>query len=142
MEEVELSYAAGFVDADGSISVVVGGHSKTNVVYYRLLIQVTGRNPIVPRWLASKFGGFVTIDKKNQHGVDRRYYHWSILGSKAAQFLSEIMPYLRIKKEQAELGIEFQGYKRPQIGSRGVGLLNPERQEEIHYRIIDLNRGG
>lgn len=131
----DIIYAAGFLDADGSISILLVRRK-----YGKLVVQVTGKSKLCPSWFKDTFGGHVYIENhKNRPPI---YYKWMVLGGHASQFLELVVSFLKLKQQQALLGIEFQTYKRPQFGSRGLGLLEPKRQQEIRETIMRLNKGG
>ena len=133
MTSEDLVYTAGFLDADGSVSALL-----VRKKYPKLTVQVTGKSKVVIQWLHETFGGHIYIEAhKNRPSI---YYKWMIIGTAASKFLESVLPFLKLKAEQARLGIELESYKRPKYGSRGLGMLKPERQLEIREAIMRLNR--
>lgn len=60
-------------------------------------------------------------------------YNWQLNGAAAAVFLNKMLPHLRIKREQAEFAVAWQGLK--QVGVRGKnGQMLPVDQN----RKIDI----
>jgi hypothetical protein len=101
-----FSYLAGAVDADGYISI------KRTATRYgwapdfdeRLgLKQVT---PQVPELLRQTFGGIVQMTKPSVPN-GRWLYRFSITNQMAARACEALLPYLRIKHEQAQLVLDL-----------------------------------
>jgi hypothetical protein len=65
MNEVDLAYAAGIFDGEGSVSIIhtKTGHTKADgsiYRHYRLQVCVVNTNPILCQWLKETFGGCIT----------------------------------------------------------------------------------
>ncbi len=91
---MNLQYAAGFVDGEGCINF-----AKTrSSIYPRVL--VTNTNIEILKDFQKKWGGDI---KQNFCKKDnwKPAYSWRISWTKAINFLSDIEPYLKIKKLQA-----------------------------------------
>jgi len=61
---------------------------------------------------------------------------WKVTSTKAKNFLMGILPYLRIKKEQARIAIEFQGLRGDDRSYRGHKLTPDQLNQREEYRII------
>lgn len=90
------AYTAGMLDADGSI----GLYSVST--YVQVQVAITGQDVELMRWLTLTYNG--------RWGLSGRVYHWH--PNDPVDFLSRILPYLRLKKEQAELVIEWRKISR------------------------------
>jgi hypothetical protein len=69
-------------------------------------------------------------------------YRWKIAGQAASEFLKAVLPYLVIKRKQAEIAIEFQATK---TGRRFTVNSDKEMQKRELFRasLMALNlRGG
>ena len=105
---VELSYTAGFIDADGYISInrYCPRKEKTGTYGYNLRIGAVNTNKKILLWFQRKFGGFIykrqVISKKH-----KQTYAWYLDSKKAEGFLRKIYPYLRIKKDRADIAFKF-----------------------------------
>ena len=109
MRKTDLAYAAGIIDGEGSIGIY---RQPT----YLTWITVRNTNEWICQWLRFAFGGYVyTHTYKPPHLKWKDSWQWRITGSDAADFLRLILPYLRLKKPQAELAIAFQS-ERPGSG--------------------------
>ena len=102
MKKDDLIYLAGIVDGEGCVSVTYktkAGHERI-----RLTISNTDRNLI--DWLTSRVGGCVSTYHKVR-GNRKVAYHWEVYSDKAFKLLTELLPYIKLKKRQAELCLQF-----------------------------------
>lgn len=141
-EPLILSYLAGMIDADGYISIQRSQHGKFQYFGPKLGIAGTRREP--HDLASSLWGGKVSIyyPENPQHLPQ---YQWSRQGLVAARAIEEILPYLRIKTDQAlsalELWTLLQDAKAedpfPWFGSDFKYL---DRANALKEEVIDLNR--
>lgn len=105
MTETQLAYAAGIIDGEGYIGINKK-YSKTHSsgYQYHIRIDVTMTDFCIPIWLQSQFGGSVYIHK----GINKPDMRWNITCRDAEKFLIAILPFLIVKKKQAELALQFQ----------------------------------
>ena len=139
MKDTELSYIAGLVDGEGSISISKPTNSNNS---FTLEVTVTNKDKQVISWLKESFGGGIRVKYKPE---EKFYwsdcYGWKISAQKGLVFLKKILPFLRIKKRQAELAIEFQESIRYMSGK-----LVPTNTLNVRYgmwkSMIKLNGRG
>jgi len=93
LTEVELAYIAGLFDGEGSVSI---SHYETGRFY---LTASIGMQSEVVNWVAEKCEGV-----SNPCGS---MFQVTFLGGKAKQFLKPLLPYLKVKKPDAEIALEF-----------------------------------
>ncbi len=106
MNKIDLAYIAGFFDGEGSISIAQGIDKNSIFYFTSIRIGQSGkRGQQFCNWMKIKFGG--TVWSGYVEGK-QRFYKWEINGLKGRLFIKQILPYLRLKKEQAELVMEFQ----------------------------------
>jgi len=133
---LSLEYIAGLFDGEGCI--MLSQFSGTNGGYTQLRVNVNMANELIPTELHNQFGGSL-MEVKVPLGYKPQLM-WRAVGTKAGRFLETLLPYLVIKKKQAELGIEFQ--------KRRKGLGNWRSNEEIEHDKLSkelmhiLNKGG
>lgn len=132
-----LAYAAGFIDAEGCIHVSLLRPSKANrriTPRYHLFLKVSNTDLPILEWLKTKFGG--AIVKHHSHNESRvgnewrAAWHWQISGKSAQDCLKLILPYLKIKKQQAVTAIEFQDFNQ----SHSARFQINQEQEVINRR--------
>lgn len=128
------------LDCEGWISLQKIGNSRG--IGLVLALGVGNTNYKLTNWLKETFGGSVskTIRESIKH---KDYYTWRINADKAKCILQRALPYMLLKKEQANLAIHFQetmhsknSYNEP---------CTPQYMEYMHSlkkRMNILNRKG
>ncbi len=115
-----LAYLAGFFDGEGNI-VICRDKTKLGNVNYRLRISCS--QVVIDPLLIFKetFGGLVYSTTK-PHPKHRDIYVWQQHSVKAVTTLTQMLPYLKVKYDQAEYAIEwakintkFKGKKKTEI---------------------------
>ena len=118
-----LAYTAGVIDGEGSISIIdkqVG-------------VKVGNTKEWLCQWLKMQYGGYIW--HQNAKGNQVEFWVWTITTRKAASFLKLILPYLQLKRPQAELAIMFQATQK-HGGSKGSRYSDEERAVKEAQRIL------
>jgi len=106
---LDLAWLAGIIDGEGSIFVMKQKRKdRERDTNYILRISIDSTDPFMAPECLKIAGGCklsLTSDKRPECS-DR--YKWQLNGKKAAALLQELLPYLRVKHQQALLAIEFQ----------------------------------
>jgi len=120
MKKIDLAYIAGIFDGEGYISFVrryrrvtlEGKRQSTDIpTTYYLRCGVTNTVKWLPEWLKFVFGGRVYQQyKANPHQKD--CYVWSTVSNQALAFLEIIMPYLKLKRAEAELALRIRNHRK------------------------------
>lgn len=114
LDSTTLAYIAGLLDGEGSI--VIGMTKVTSprprpLVWpsHWLQVGIVNTNKDLIDWLHRTIGGHIS---DNSHAPSRKRqrpcWAWRIISNQAQEFLEAILPYMRVKRRQAELAIEFQ----------------------------------
>lgn len=92
-----VEYIAGFVDADGCISshVTPSGTKQWEVN----IVQSVKNDKGVLTQVQKQYGGSLCVSKRGGSCSDIR--RWKVQGVEAAIVLSDIYPFLHVKKERA-----------------------------------------
>lgn len=144
--EIELAYMAGIVDGEGSIGIV-GSFAKYRVAsgekkYQRYSVRVTVYNTKVEllEWIKQRFGGSWTpVSRKNY--AHAPYYAWYVGHTKAAELANLLMPYLVIKRKQAEIIVKF-AETFSHRHARGTPKNILEMRDGMRSEMTELNRRG
>jgi len=107
----DLIYMAGFFDGEGCVAISKINLKNPEYKSPRYVLEVTAYNcdKDVMDWILTKFGGSTQLRvKPKEKWYWKDNYGWKITSNKAIPFLKELLPYLKVKKKQAELAIEFQ----------------------------------
>ena len=110
MNEYDLVYMAGFFDGEGHICIGRGRRLCRGHYYlcYQLeagIAQSGKKGKLICEWFKSIFNGYI---KQNGQIRNKYSWNWKVSSNQALLFLKQIYPYLKIKKEQANLALEFQ----------------------------------
>lgn len=107
MKKTDLAYMAGIMDGEGCIHIhkQKPGPSRINPTYY-LSVELV----MIDKWICElfrfSFGGSNVNQRKRKEGYNT-LYTWAIIGVQATTMLKCLLPYLKLKRAQAELGIKF-----------------------------------
>ena len=135
MEKNAWPYVAGILDGEGSLSIHKADSPGNNS--YRLQIVIYGTSIKLMKWLLGNFGGTFYSRDNNPSGWTKTYsrpiHKWNISGrANKERFLLGIIPYLIIKREQAEVALEF-----VRLGNSQV----PEIRKRLEEKMKLLNQG-
>lgn len=126
--ELHLAYFAGIFDGEGWVSITrTRPYGRHVTPRYSLYIGVA--NTYLPVLEAMKllFGGSLGKTAK----VNLQCYAWRLTSHNAVRFLEALLPYLRIKRMQAEIGIEYMS-----VVSDGRGRFTRLTDEELAVREV------
>lgn len=110
LTEADKAYMAAMLDGEGVVSVKKVKYK--DYFYCYPVIAVYNCNMQLMKWLVSKYGGTISVTKKQ--GADGKYgkakkdvYRWRTTSVDTAVILEHVYPYLIIKRAQAELGLKL-----------------------------------
>lgn len=137
----DIAYLAAFFDGEGSVKISMkksrerGGNGFP--LYTMTAIILNSDYPILLRYQSLFSGSLVPARAASTH---KPIWQWHIGGDTAQAFLKMLLPHLKIKREQAQLAIEFQDYHRDHWQAIHIHCT-PEvlaRKEEYRQRISKL----
>lgn len=138
---MDLSYLAGFFDGEGSISISrIKGKLGRNDIFV-VLISISNTNPEILSYICKEFGGnFHQTKHQIKDGYKRKnIYKWSASSKIAENFLSKILPYLILKKEQANMALEFQKTLKRK-GNQRLSVDELDYRKMVKLKIMELNQ--
>ncbi len=140
LTEVQKAYIAGFFDGEGCISIskYQGKNNRTPVYSLQVVIVQKGIDALFEMYELVGVGSF--HERKKYHVGT---YEWRIPPIDAADFLKEILPYLKSKKQEAEIAIEYQS-KQGHKNSTGKGYTVPQNlidEKEAYYLQLQKLKG-
>jgi hypothetical protein len=162
MSKLTAAYLAGFVDGEGYISLKRDFHNYRGekVIYFTAVLKVANTNKEIIEWCKASFGGWIykRIWKNGENHKDA--YCWQLTGSNLEPFLKKILPYLKIKKEQAKLVLEkIKNQKLNELPYKNISRINDRRldkmdrnseyrteirkeNENLYWKLRGLNKRG
>lgn len=139
----ELGYAAGLIDGEGCITI--GRHHKTikgmSFIEYRLEVVISQTDGRALDFMYGLFGGYL-YKRNSKPGPTYKpfIYRWEIRGEKAMKFLKRLIPFLKIRKQEAELAIQFQSIRTKSPRNQYTGKVDVTRYADLHQRMRDLKK--
>lgn len=135
----DLAWAAGFIDGEGTISLY--GRSD-RLREYRVTVTAVNTNRIALDRLRAMFGGTVHLMHKDTPGRNwKPSFYWAISYGKAAEAIKLLLPFLLLKRPQAELALEA----RTHVGCESGRKRSESRMQALQAicnRFRSLNRKG
>jgi len=121
----DVAYIAGFFDGEGCVRIKKSNQGGNS---YYVWVAITNSNKEILDYVAEIFGGSVRRAEKR---VNKWIYHFLITSSEATDMLKTMLGFLREKKEQAELAIQFHEMKEK---------LKPVEKEAYYKKISELKK--
>lgn len=135
-KETDLAWAAGFIDGEGCISIPTRIRDR-NRRDYNLSLYVGQVDPRPLRILQAMFGGSVVL-RKTSDLARRPMFMWRITGNLAEAAIVAMLPYLVVKREQAEVAVEFREGVRSYVRvGRRVSDQETDRRAALLRRLSD-----
>lgn len=137
---MDLAYLAGIIDGEGTIGITVSKPYKDRISpSFKVYVSVTMTDPNIPYLIYGIFGGSVN-NYPSRHEHHKPTTIWRSSCSTAVLVCKTLHPYLRLKKQQAEMAIDFD-----QLPRKAGRALTPEQIAE-RYEYVEaiqlLNRRG
>ncbi len=141
---------AAFIDGEGCIHSALTVHkpsvkwknSRTHYEYIK--ITVTNTDPRLSQWIVNTFGGGNIQHHTNNKRKNTNWkscFFWSVSSEKAAAILRGVMPYLLLKKDQAEIALVIQS-TMCRSGRRGTPQHVIDHRTELRNKLHVLNARG
>lgn len=137
MKKVDYAYLAGFFDGEGSICITKWRFHAALCVQ----LQVANTERWVLEWYKFVFGGN-TYKKPCQNKNWKDSYSWTVSGKKAKETLIALLPYLKLKKAQAEIALEFLSNMTNYTGHGVLPEAEAILREGYRQRMAALNKRG
>ena len=128
-QETQHAYFAGLVDGDGCITVTGGDLSITVTNSYKPVLDD----------LCSAYGGGVYNSGHITREDTRQVYRWRLWCLKAVDFIRKILPYLRVKRNQALVALQYQ--ETTDIRHRTIPPTGVQERRRLIRQIRGLNGG-
>ena len=142
MSETQKAYIAGMMDADGCVGISKN-KSRSNLYEFdftkRAMITNCDYNLIT--WLHDVVGAGTAYQYKKSGSDNWRIVHrYQITGKKCRAFLKQILPYMIIKKDRAQLVMSLP--VRGNNGQSGRTLKDYGLQDILFNEVKALNQRG
>jgi hypothetical protein len=103
--EVEIAYAAGLFDGEGSITLTRNRSTR----FPSPQVAVASNDREVLEWLKARFGGSISAKQPRRptHSVS---YDWRLTDRRALEFLRQIRPHLQIQRKVKRIDLLLNEY--------------------------------
>jgi hypothetical protein len=141
--QLRLAWAAGFIDGEGCILIVRatgkrGLQNEQSKRWYRIALQVanTRREPL--QELVDLFGGYI-FEKAVKPGYQPAA-EWRAQAGHCRDVLTELLPFLRNKKPEADLALRFRAIQESEMGKRPLSDGQLQQREQMFTEMRKLKR--
>ena len=131
MTDIDIGYAAGLLDGEGSIAIRKYRRALGHIWYYAIEVQIYNNHRPVLEWLRLHFGG--KISARKCFGNRKPSFVWRAWGQKAARVLRLLGPHLKIKSQHADNALalyDIPRTKKAVLGKKGWPRTAPEITEQ------------
>ena len=129
LSPIDLAWAAGLFDGEGWVTV------RRDATIVEVGISMTDVRPIEK--IRTMFGGS-KCPKHDRRTPRHSIFSWQVTSSRANRFLCAIRPYLVLKSEVADLGMEVAALTGQQ-GRIGLNPITLKRRRILGHAIKCLN---
>ena len=133
----DLSYAAGLIDGEGCITLAIyrkGVYRNANITTVCVHVRVSMADAICPVFLYEKFGGKL-LKLKPQKSHFKECLRWEVSGKAAYVFLDLIIPFLKLKKDQAIDALSFKKVLHLRGRFKKIGPHDEQNRWDIINRM-------
>jgi hypothetical protein len=140
LTETQAAYLAGLLDGEGHITIIKsrrsgGLHKGNHYAYARMSIGIT-HDVLVEMQAEYGFGKIYHLKSRNKK--HKNLISWSISSNIMRAVLPQVLPYLRVKKKQAELVLQYLSLAK----RRDRTQKYRDDVDAIHSEIRSLNKRG
>lgn len=128
----KAAYLAGIIDGEGTI------YAQRIRGKFNVRVYVVNTDVRLIRWLEQNFGGLVYSRTSKLNPNWKTKWEWVVEKAGTTKILSLVLPYLIIKREQAELGLEL----RADIEAKRGRGIDKSYRSELCEKISFLNQRG
>ena len=144
MKKLEWAYLAGLFDGEGTFTISNSPPRNNSPSYAFKEIYVTNTNLEVLEWIKDKLDGSIRVTKYGDDKGWKDVYKWHCGAKQHFYLVKNMLPFLIIKRIQAECILEFIKLKKKQkANKRGIyGLTDKEWEErnKILQKVRALNK--
>ena len=125
VKQTRLSWAAGIIDGEGCIRLVRRS-SSTCKEQYCLFVKVNNTEIRMLEELRKLFGGRIYLRKPGST-TRHQSWDWQIWTLAAERMIKDILPFLVVKKDQAETALLARTYMKKRRGKNNEDNLASQR---------------
>lgn len=131
MSVEDIIYLAGIIDGEGCVYISKYKRKGKQNYYYLMSVTISGTSRELILWIYSTFGGWFCKDSHQPRKNRAISFKVQWGNNKASDLLKLVLPYLKLKRPEAELAIYFQDNLRE---------LSFEQRDSIYIRVAKLKQ--
>jgi hypothetical protein len=141
--ETLYAYLAGAIDTHGRISITRDrGYRRGDreITYYSAVITLSDSDPVLPDLLQATFPARrLQYEAKNRS--HREWHMWEAVGQSAQEPLIRLLPYLRMRRRQAELALSLITFMQSDKAGSARPLSEEQQQARrlLYEQVMSLN---
>lgn len=139
ISEAELAWLAGFLDGEGYIGIRKR-RLPTGNPRYTISLDVSHTKREAVEFLQATIGG--SIQQYQRKKGWKTTYKWRVRDKKAQEIIKQLLPYFKLKQEQAKLALELADHSNPFQHYHILPRAELNRREQIYQRMRILNKTG
>lgn len=144
-KEAVRAYLAGIIDGEGCITITRRKvrRVKTNNWFYEPQIIIANSCKTMLDFCAGYYGGWIAILKKRKGHTTA--YQWKATGDEMRAILKDVLPYLIVRRKQANKVLSFPSYMSRGWGNKpfkGRSQEELKEQEDLWIELKKLNSRG
>lgn len=135
----DLAWLAGIIDGEGSIFVMRNTRTDRERTFnYVMRICVQSTDDIMARECLNITGEGYTFPVYEKRENQQNSLKWQVNGKKAVRVLKALLPYLKVKKDQAESAISFQETTKKHW--KQMTEEDYKQQERFYFELKSLKK--
>lgn len=136
--ETTAAYMAGILDGEGSLSIGnYSGNRKNGDKHFQVNIAICSTDEVLITWLVETFGGYkgqYTPKQMSKNGR-KQVFRWQCSSDRLTHICEICLPYLVIKKRQAEILLEMRKTYHDAHNVKGIFQV-----QRLPKEILDLRQ--
>lgn len=138
----QAAYMAGIMDGEGMFYIGnYSGNRKNGDKHFQTVIAVASTDKCLIDWLYNVFGGGIGqyTPKQLSKNSRKQVYRWQATSNRLLHICEVILPYLVIKKRQAEIMIEIRSTYNDEHNIKGRQHVQnlPKGILELRQQLMD-----
>ena len=134
--KLEYAYLAGIMDGEGTFGIYRSKDGRN----HHLRCYVVNTDPKLITWLYDTFGGLVYSRKSKKNPHWKLKYEWVLCKGETVDLVELLLPYLIIKRDQAELAIKFRtSFNNQYNRNNPLPLSVLSFRDKCYYGMKSLN---
>jgi|SRR5215471_18647926 len=138
--QIDWARLATWIDAEGCVQISWIAKAGRPRGYHALFVDVGNIDVRVMVWLKETFGGYSNPSKSKSS--KRQMFYWRVSTQMAGEILVRCLPYMIVKREQAEVALLFRATFLGGHNTRKLRASVDAEREQYRQKLSALKWGG